>query len=68
MGNGGFPANAVTRPADVASLPTTVECSVLSIVTFPADVECVPMEAGGFPAGIDCLVLTTESLSMGLKS
>lgn len=74
MGNGGFPVNAVTRPADIASRATTIECSVLAIVTFPADVESLPVAASGgpasiasLPAGIECRVLTIESPPAGQK-
>jgi hypothetical protein len=74
MVNGSFPVNAVIRPADAVSLPATVECSVLAIVTFPADVECLPVAASGgpasiasLPAGIECCVLTIESPPAGRK-
>ncbi len=56
------PASRVTRPADITSLPTTVDCSVLANDTFPMDVESLPMDieccktpAVTFPASLETL-------------
>jgi hypothetical protein len=67
MVNVSLPVNIVTFPADAVSLPTTIECSVLAIVTFPVAASGGPASIASLPAGIECRVLTIESPPAGQK-